>query len=506
MAKLLIVSLLTVVLFVQCRSENNENTQPKKEELNSDLTGIDLKDGMTLVGIVTDSETGLPLQGVVISDGYTSTETDKKGIYQLKRNINARHVFCSIPAYCEVSVKNDLPDFFAKILSYYSIYRKDFKLTKLKNGPENKFTLICVADPQVKTGIDYTRFQSETMPDIKSEMTKQEACYGITLGDIVYDTPDMMSPMKKVFPTSGIKFFHVIGNHDHYQETTKDMDAIVNFEECFGPVNYSFNRGNSHIVALDNVIYTGKQTYSGGFTEDQIKWLKNDLQYVSTDKLLIICTHIPIRNQSSISRYQDLYSAIAPYHEVHIMSGHTHYHQNMLTESNGIYEHIHGAACGAWWTSAINSDGTPNGYGVYEVEGNRIANWHYKSTNYDKSFQIRMYPVYSFNDNSTNIVANIWNSDDQWKVELFEDGIKTSDMVRFTSYEKGAYQFFKSLGKAEPAGLDEATGWYRRPDHLYKLVPRSQNSAVVIKATDRFGNVYTQDHFTTTIDELKGYQ
>ena len=88
MAKSLIVILLTVFIFVQCKSEKNENTQPKKEELTSDLTGIEVKVGMTLVGIVNDSETGLPLQGVVISDGYTSTETDTKGIYQLKRNTN----------------------------------------------------------------------------------------------------------------------------------------------------------------------------------------------------------------------------------------------------------------------------------------------------------------------------------------------------------------------------------------------------------------------------------
>ncbi|MGV8091922.1 MAG: calcineurin-like phosphoesterase C-terminal domain-containing protein [Mangrovibacterium sp.] len=364
-----------------------------------------------------------------------------------------------------------------------------------------------MADPQVKTGADYTRLQTETIPDIKEEATKHNVCYGITLGDIVFDTPDMMNSMKSLFPTSGVKFFHVIGNHDHYQETTNDADAIKNYENCFGPTNYSFNRGNAHIIVMDDVIYTAKQAYTGGFTADQISWLKSDLQYVPKNKLVIVCVHIPIRNQSSISRYREFYSALAGYNEVHIMSGHTHYNQNMVVDAGGheIYEHVQGAACGAWWTCTINSDGTPNGYGVYEIRDNKIENWFYKPAKYDDHFQIRMYPAYSFNDNSGHIIANVWNSDDSWKVELFEDGVKTGDMVRYTDYEKCAYQFFKSLGKAEPTTTNGVTDWFRRPDHLYRLVPRSSTSFIEIKVTDRFGTVYTQDHFTTSVEEVRTY-
>ena len=41
------------------------------------------------------------------------------------------------------------------------------------------------------------------------------------------------------------------------------------------------------------------------------------------------------------------------------MSLHTHYAENNTYDSH--YEHVHGAACGAWWHSTINTDGTPNG-------------------------------------------------------------------------------------------------------------------------------------------------
>ncbi len=52
----------------------------------------------------------------------------------------------------------------------------------------------------------------------------------------------------------------------------------------------------------------------------------------------------------------------------HLISGHTHENEHVF--EGGIHEHIHGAVCGAWWSGPICYDGTPNGYGVYEIKGN----------------------------------------------------------------------------------------------------------------------------------------
>jgi len=322
---------------------------------------------------------------------------------------------------------------------------------------------------------------------------------------VVFDTPDMMGPMKRLIAYGPVKFFYTIGNHDHYQEKSNDAEARANFETNFGPTNYSINRGSAHIVVMDNIIYTGKQEYSTGFSDAQINWLKSDLNYVSKDKLIILCVHIPLRNQSAVSRLADIYGALKPYKEVHVMSGHTHYHQNFIMTDPSIYEHIHGAACGTWWTGTVNGDGAPNGYGVYEIEGNHIKNWYYKATNYPKEYQARMYAPYTFGDIAGYVIANVWNADPEWKVELYENGVKTGDMQQFTDYDKCAYQYFKSLGKAEPDTPDGTTTWYRRPDHLYRLKPVDPSSSLTIRMTDRFGNVYTQAKITTLYDELKQY-
>jgi len=493
-----ILLIAVLLVSVQCK---------KDALLIADLTGIDLVSGNTLVGIITDSKSGKPIEGIIVSDGFTSTKTDDKGVYQIKKNKVAAFVQYVIPEDYEVQISDGLPLFYEKIELNYKIFRKDFRLTKMKNGVEKNFTLFCLADPQVKTESDMIRFKTETIVDINETVEQTEASYGLILGDIVFDSPELMEPMRRLFSEVNVKFFPVIGNHDHNQYATNDLAAGYGYEAVFGPRNYSFNRGNGHIVVMDNVIYFNRDNYTGGFTDDQIAWLKNDLQFVPKDKIIVLGLHIPMRNKDNLQNSKEIYALIEPYSEVHIMSGHTHDNQNIKHTNSNIYEHIHAAACGAWWTSTINADGTPNGYGVYEIESNQIKNWYYKSTFYDKKYQIRMYPKGSFGEKTNDIVANIWNADDDWKVELYEDNIKSGDMIRETNYDNAVYYFYQMFGiAAQPnRSNNESTSWYKRPNHLFRFAPKSSKSKITIKATDRFGNIYTQDQFTTSIALFSKY-
>src|SRR5690606_30375509 len=129
---------------------------------------------------------------------------------------------------------------------------------------------------------------------------------------------------------------------------------------------------------------TGRK-YDGYISEQQLEWLKKDLSFVPKDNLIIISLHIPVHN--SVKNNTQLYALLEPFEKVHIMSGHTHYNKNVIR--NGIYEHNHGTVCGAWWTGDICSDGTPNGYGVYHVDGTNLQ-WYYKSTGSGKDHQLTL--------------------------------------------------------------------------------------------------------------------
>ena len=48
------------LLFIQCSSSDDDTPVPTTDLIIPDLTGIDVIEGMTLVGIVTDAKTGAP--------------------------------------------------------------------------------------------------------------------------------------------------------------------------------------------------------------------------------------------------------------------------------------------------------------------------------------------------------------------------------------------------------------------------------------------------------------
>ena len=514
--KKLICSFLFVAgsLFFAACSSDSGNDDPGAQTPAPELK-TPIEAGNDLYGIVIDN-TGSPIEGVVVSDGFSCVESDANGVYQMARNKDAYHVFYRIPADRAVPIANGLPCFWQKLST--SQQRYDFTLSA-QQAVEDRFMLFCVADPQVQTDSDISRFKQETIPDIKEHAaTFNIPVYGVTLGDILFNTgtlnvfPTLMAQMGNAMHqnNTGIPLFQTMGNHDNSVKPTisegssnLDLAARREFESKFGPCDYSFDRGNAHIVCMDDILFTTEShnpsSYLQGFTDAQVEWLRQDLELVPKSKMVILCIHIPIRNGSAnnITAVRDLLKGFA---ETHIMSGHTHYSQNYIDTGRNIYEHIHGAACGAWWKSTINKDGAPNGYGVYEINGSGISNWYYKATCYDRDFQIRMYRAntrFAYDDiqqfiyhNSDQIIANIWNSDNRnWSVEVYEDGAKTGNMTRYTDNDVWAVGYHAGV-----LGKTTYTGSF---DHLYYYKLQDKDAAVEIRATDKFGNTYKQTMFTT---------
>lgn len=432
-----IIAALTALIFTGC---SNDDDRPVKTPIDP-LTDI--------YGVVTDNQ-GNRLQGIVVSDGYTCTATDENGVYQLTAGEFSYQVYLSIPAAYEVPMSEGLPCFWQKLTEGRKRY--DFTLTPLAGGAENEFNLFCVADPQCQNTTNIARFNNETVPDIAAQR---------------------------------------------------------NFEYIFGPVNYSFDRGNVHIVAMDNIIFPSHKDYSLGFRDDQVEWLRQDLSYVSKDKMVIFCVHIPMR-ASNNQNVQAVLELLKPFAEVHIMSGHTHYAENNTYDSH--YEHVHGAACGAWWHSTINTDGTPNGYAIYKVKGATIDNWVYKATGFDPDFQIRLYrgsdifmegytPSYQFYyKGDDQIVANIWNADKDWKIEVYENGTKTGEMKPYesnaTKRDAWASGYHCGVQGRAPSNYDRTN-----TSHLYYYTLQSSTASVEVRATDKFGQTYSQSKFTTGLAE-----
>jgi hypothetical protein len=480
-------------------------------------------DSTTLYGVITD-EKGAPVKDVVVSDGYSSVITDANGVYQIRRHKRAKFVFYSTPSNYKINVdEHNQPIFYEPIQSVEKWIRKDFTLTS--QPVEQKFSLLCVADPQCRNMQEVSRFKNETIPDINTLAPDLTNPYAITLGDIVFDAPELWQEMKSAMSGQKVSFFQVIGNHDHLETAPNAEKSEENFRNFFGPTDYSFNRGKTHIVAVDNVIYTGKQEYEGGLTDEQLEWLRQDLSYVPSDYMVILAAHIPFRNGGSANHhvhYDEVLQLLSGFASAYILTGHTHYPDKYTHMVNGkeIREYVHGAACGAWWNSNVCADGTPNGYGIFEIENGAIKNEYYKATNYDKSFQIRAYdaaqtygPANKFtylfgapqNLNLTGdgwIVANVWDAGDDWTVELFQDGVSLGQMQRVSTRDYWTtYYYMEELGKAVGSTFDKTE------KHFYKgrLNGDVSTANFEIVAKDSFGNTYHCNRLQTDYTGIASY-
>lgn len=502
MKRILSLSLLIALTLptISCGS-SNESSLPVTPETSGASDSFKPDAGNDLYGQIID-EQGKGITGVVVSDGFQNVVTNAKGWYQMKRHNAALYVNYSIPQ----GYKANASAFYKSLTDSERKY--DFKLIRLGSS-ESHFNLLVMADPQVKSNSDVERFRTETMPDIKQTVEGSKIpIYGLCLGDFVDEGhQELTNSMRVLMQSTSMPFFVTIGNHD--KETGKNGDYVTKtFRENFGPLNYSFNRGNVHFICLDNILYNSTKDYKGGVTDEQLAWMKSDLQYVPKDKMIIVYYHIPWRETNNKNRTR-MMQLLQGYANLLMLSGHTHYQENFHgTQPYAFSERIHGSACGAWWHSNICGEGTPNGYQVYEIDGTKVVNNYYKGTKLDKSFQIRLHRgdttwggdhgEYGYSLSNDYIVANVWNYDTDWKIQVYEDGVYSGDMIpSYASYFKTdawAQAYHIGVVGRNPDNYSQAC----HHDFVYKL--KNPLATLRVVAIDSYGNQYEQTEVTNDLE------
>jgi hypothetical protein len=342
---------------------------------------------------------------------------------------------------------------------------------------------------------DIGRFQKETIPDAKSIISDSEIpFFNIACGDIMYDHLELYEGYKEGISELEVPSFQVIGNHDLDFGPT-DEGSIKTFMSHFGPGYYSFNRGEIHYVVLDDVFWFGNG-YMGYIDEVQYKWLENDLGFVEKGKKVVVITHIPIydmqymrngeakpRNSVVVTNRDRLYQILESY-DTHIITGHMH--TNNSYKDGGVTHHNCGAVCGAWWTGDICTDGTPNGYAVYEANGSSI-DWNYKSTGLPMEHQIRLHQPGSDPKAPDELVANIWDIRENSELYWFEDGIKKGRMARRIGQDPLSVRMH--LGSDKPAKHQ----WVEpgNTGHLFYAPISPDAKELVVEVTNLGGKTFT---------------
>lgn len=432
------------------------------------------------------SEKGLA--GVSVSNGEQVVVTDKDGnyvlpvgddniIFAVKPSGYSFHLDGSNkPKYYYIHKPNGAPaDFKYKGVAPTGKLPAsvDFALTKSDEAAQ--FTALVFGDPQPYTMQEIEYFDKAILGETSGI---KNVAFGISLGDLVGDNLDLHQPYIDVVKKAGVPWYNVMGNHDMNYDAKEDKHADETFEKNFGPPNYAFNYGNAHFIVLDDILYPDPRDgkgYWGGFRDDQLNFLANDLKQVPKDKLIVLSYHIPLltgKDSSFILEHrQRLFDILKDFPNVLSMSAHTHLQRhNFYNKEDGwngskpFHEYNAGTTSGDWYSGELNEqgvpvstmrDGTPKGYAFLRIDGNQYV-IDYKVAGKPAEHQINIFNPKVVAQNkrtSSAIYANFFMGGEN---DVVECKVDNSDWVKMSRVEN-----------ADPTFLDRLHRW----DYAQKLMP-----------------------------------
>jgi 3',5'-cyclic AMP phosphodiesterase CpdA len=378
-------------------------------------------------------EPGLP--GVAVANGVDVVVTDADGAYRIQVEPE-QILFITQPRGYRVPVdRHNLPQFFHRhypdgtpvelALRFRGVdptgelpSSVDFPLRR--TDVAERFEAIWFADPQPQSPaeIGYVR------DDVVAELIGTDAVFGVTLGDIMYDDLALIPRQNALIAQIGIPWYNVGGNHELNFLAPDARYARETFKRYFGPTYYSFDYGDVHFVMLDDVHYLGRGQgrddpsprqrggYEGRLDEVQLEWLRQDLALVPEERMVVLGMHIPLVTHSGGDRPSrlvvnraELFRVLGDRPNVMAVAGHTHTTEHHYLGQDQGYEgetpfhlHVLTTVSGSWWSGPFDErgvpvteqrDGTPNGYHVMSVEGNRLS-MRYKAAGKPSEYQMRI--------------------------------------------------------------------------------------------------------------------
>jgi 3',5'-cyclic AMP phosphodiesterase CpdA len=179
------------------------------------------------------------------------------------------------------------------------------------------------------------------------------------------------------------------GNHDGYFKFGED--GFDFWKEYFGPLNYSFNFGNYHFIAINSYDWSPIKrrailfvplTWGGYISDDQLNWIEEDLNKKNANMTFMFLHHNPLwdTKSESLLRFEyynrnELCLLIEKYKVNMVLAGHVHY-DNVTILNDTIY------LTTTTPESSISAEDGYWGYRLIEIKNNQISNYNYKEPKY----------------------------------------------------------------------------------------------------------------------------
>lgn len=242
----------------------------------------------------------------------------------------------------------------------------------VKKRENRRFRLNAIGDVQVG---DYQELDYATRtlwPELLQPQDDVPAV-NLFLGDLVNNNLRLYGDLRTLMEQLPQQTWTVLGNHDRDIDTIRWRQTMT-YNQVFGADMYAFNEGRVHFIILNNVYGDGARGYRGRLSERQLQFVRQDLQYVPHDRLIVLSMHIPLAHTRNRA---ELFHLLEGRGDVLAITGHMHQVGRFFHEGRGvrIHELSAGASCGFWWVgekdafgvpAALQQCGTPRNYFVVD--------------------------------------------------------------------------------------------------------------------------------------------
>lgn len=218
------------------------------------------------------------------------------------------------------------------------------------------FSFGLIADIQYSdydpAGTRFYRSSLKKLDEAVSQFRKDSVDFVITLGDMIDKDYESYGPVLDILHSSGLKFYHVIGNHD-YTVDTKHKKMIPSdyyskpgyYSVVYKGFRFIFLNGNEISIyssnnksrikqankLLDSLKKSGEPNsvdWNGGITPKQLDWFDGQMNEAASknEKVFIIC-HFPVvpDNVHNLLNYRAVLTVLGKYHNVIAwFNGHNH--------------------------------------------------------------------------------------------------------------------------------------------------------------------------------------
>ncbi|MBL8059835.1 MAG: calcineurin-like phosphoesterase family protein [Chthonomonas sp.] len=468
--------------------------------------------------------------GVCVSNGVDVVRTDRDGKWRLPVK-EGSVIFvvkptgwgppvdeCQLPQFYYIHKPSGSPKFRFPASEPTGPLPSSIDFPLKKQHEESKFRMVLFGDTQPRNQREIDYMAHDVIAQVAREAQEVGAVFGLNLGDELFDDLSLFGSLNRTIAQIGIPWYNVVGNHDLNYDAPSNELSTETYQKHYGPVCFAWEYAKVHFIAINDVMWHGLAGgYHGEIPKAQLEFVKNYLQFVPKDRLVVIALHIPLDDCKNAA---DLFHLIDDRPHTLSLSAHTHVMEQMFFDDKSgwrgkePHHHLnHATVCGCWWGGnpdergiphATMSDGVPNGYSIMEFEGTKYRQ-HFRAASRPEDEQMLIWmpdEVSITAVRQTEVVVNVYAGSSRSEVKMRIDNGDWTKMAA-TVREDPHYARLKQ----SEAGKTPAPGFNRLPNptksnHVWVgNLPRLGvgTHRVEVLTRDMYGQEFTQSRLVRVV-------